>query len=31
MEVTNNALESMLKEIVCRTPGGNCRGNCRPR
>lgn len=31
MEVTNTALESMLDEVVCRTPGGNCVGNCRPR
>lgn len=29
MEVTNIALESMLEEIVCRTPGGRCVGNCR--
>lgn len=29
MEVTVIALESMLQEIVCRTPGGRCVGNCR--
>ncbi len=31
MDNVNVALEEMLKEIVCRTPGGNCVGNCRPR
>lgn len=29
MEATAEQIKAMLDEIVCRTPGGNCVGNCR--
>ena len=31
MQISLADLERIFKDILSRTPGGNCVGNCRPR